>query len=378
MLAGQRALIPALAHKLALKPREEFAREIQKIAVLRANRLGDFILALPALQALRRTFPQSEIVLLGREWHEDFLKDRPGPVDRVVVVPPIPGIIGNPGLKENPYQVEQFFQEMAQEHFDLAIQVHGDGRYSNPFVRRLGARMTVGTRMPEAIPLDLWVPFTYSQSEILRHLEVVSLVGAQAAVLEPHLSVTKRDLVEANEIMNKDGKPLVVIHPGAENPRQRWPVEKFAMAADALAFSGAHIAIIGTEAEQDLVRDVQETMTVKSDNLCNRLSIGGLAGYLSQSSLVISNNTDYLRLAWSVGTPTVGIYWFGSLLTNGPLIRAKHRPAVSWRVICPVCGLDCVRFSCEHTISLMDEVTVVEVLSSALDLISSNTRGLYS
>ncbi|MGE5223226.1 MAG: glycosyltransferase family 9 protein, partial [Omnitrophica WOR_2 bacterium] len=87
MLAGQRALLPALAHKLALKPGKEFEREIQKIAVLRANNLGDFVLTLPALQALRRTFPQAEIVLLGQEWHSGFLKDRPAPVDRVVVVP---------------------------------------------------------------------------------------------------------------------------------------------------------------------------------------------------------------------------------------------------------------------------------------------------
>jgi ADP-heptose:LPS heptosyltransferase len=60
---------------------------VRRIAVLRANALGDFIFALPALEALRAAYPQAEIVLLAKKWHATFLQGRPGPVDRVVVVP---------------------------------------------------------------------------------------------------------------------------------------------------------------------------------------------------------------------------------------------------------------------------------------------------
>jgi ADP-heptose:LPS heptosyltransferase len=65
---------------------------LSKIAVLRANAVGDFIVALPALQALRDTWPDAEIVLLARAWHRAFLEGRPGPVDRVEVLPPIPAL----------------------------------------------------------------------------------------------------------------------------------------------------------------------------------------------------------------------------------------------------------------------------------------------
>lgn len=51
----------------------------KKIAVLRANALGDFIFALPALRALKETFPDDEIVYLGKKMHQDFLTGRPGP-----------------------------------------------------------------------------------------------------------------------------------------------------------------------------------------------------------------------------------------------------------------------------------------------------------
>lgn len=46
---------------------------VQKIAIVRANAIGDFVVTLPALQALRVAYPQAELVLLGRPWHKSFL-----------------------------------------------------------------------------------------------------------------------------------------------------------------------------------------------------------------------------------------------------------------------------------------------------------------
>src|SRR5512135_2339519 len=65
---------------------------IAKIAVLRSNAIGDFVFALPALASLRAAYPHAEIVLLALPWHRDFLRDRPGPIDRVEIVPRVPGV----------------------------------------------------------------------------------------------------------------------------------------------------------------------------------------------------------------------------------------------------------------------------------------------
>src|SRR3954453_6431877 len=66
---------------------------VRRIAVLRANALGDFILTLPAFEALAAAYPEAEIVLLGRAWHRQFLAGRPGPIDRVIAIPD--GAIGD-------------------------------------------------------------------------------------------------------------------------------------------------------------------------------------------------------------------------------------------------------------------------------------------
>jgi hypothetical protein len=70
---------------------------VRRIAVLRCNALGDYLMVTPALAALRRTFPDAELTLHAGRWHADFLSGRPGPVDRVRVVPRVAGLAGQPG-----------------------------------------------------------------------------------------------------------------------------------------------------------------------------------------------------------------------------------------------------------------------------------------
>jgi len=124
---------------------------VKKIAVLRANAIGDFVLALPALDALRAAYPGAEIVLLGQPWHKRFLDGRPGPLNHTVIVPRKRGVREDretPGVEDPPEVFEQFFAKMRGERFDLALQMHGGGLNSNPFLLQLGARITAGCATP--------------------------------------------------------------------------------------------------------------------------------------------------------------------------------------------------------------------------------------
>src|SRR5689334_4680957 len=100
---------------------------VRKIAVLRASALGDFLFALPAIGALRHTYPTAEIVFLGKAWHEQFVPGHVPTIDRVVAVPPCAGVGEAEDYANNAAQLKQFFAKMRSEHFDLALQMHGGG-----------------------------------------------------------------------------------------------------------------------------------------------------------------------------------------------------------------------------------------------------------
>lgn len=347
---------------------------VRRIAALRANALGDLLVALPALEAVHDAYPESELVLLGQRWHRELLQERPGPVDRVIELPPVRGV-SMPDHSEAPDEAPADFMDgLRAERFDVALQLHGGGRYSNPFVRGLGARVTAGLRAEDAAPLDRWIRFRYWQPEVFRFLEVVGLIGAAPVSLQGRVEVTAADLAESERAVPSTPWPLVTMHPGAGDPRRRWPAERFAAVGDALARAGATVAVTGIADERHLVAAVVAAMREPAIGLAGRLSLRGLTGLLRRSALAVGNDTGPLHLARAVGTPTVAVYWAGNLLNAGPAGRGRHRTPVSWTIECPVCGANAATTRCPHDPSFVTSVTVEEVLWDAFDLLPAADR----
>lgn len=356
--------------------------EVRKIAILRATNLGDYIAAIPALEAVRETYPDAEIVYLGKPFHKALIESRPGPVNRAIIIPVTRGIRYEPHLPhlvETQKEVDSFLESMRREEFDLTIQMHGGGQNTNPFVKCMGARFTVGMRTPGAPELDRWMPYIYYQNEFLRLLELVRLAGAQPNQYEPRLPVTEADRAEVRQRLPELRQPYAVMHPGASDERRRWPTERFAQVGDALAEQGLKVVVTGTQHERDIVNAVIAGMKHPTVNACERLSIGGLAALLEAATIVISNDTGPMHLANAVGTPNVGIFWFGNAFNWAHPGRSKHRPLLSWTKHCPLCGqdmsvMDPPHDRCQHDTCFVDGVTVEEVLEAAFDLLAYAQR----
>lgn len=349
----------------------------RKIAVLRANGLGDFIFVLPALHALKQTFPNDEIVFLGKKLHHDLLMNRPGPVDRVVIVPPYPGVGEAEDYQPDSEQVNNFFNRMVEEHFDVAIQMHGGGGNSNPFLLRLGAKVNIGLKACGAPPVDISIPYVRYFSETLRYLEVVSRLGAKTTDITPRLQVTPFDVMEARQAYpDLDNIRAVVIHPSATDPRRRWPTRNFAMIADFLIEQGLTVFINGVRSETSIGEDIIMQMQHRESihNLCGNLPVTALAGLISVAELVISNDSGPLHLAYALNAPSIGIYWMGNMITAAPMTVSLNRPLISWTTHCPLCGEEITSPRppgnlCEHNTSFVTSVSVEEVQKAAEELL---------
>lgn len=346
---------------------------VRRIAVLRGGGLGDLVFALPAAQALAAAYPDAELTLLGAPGHAALLAGRPSPFADVQVLPVRPGV--RDGV-EDPAATDAFLERVRARRFDLAVQVHGGGGNSNPFLLALGARHTVGLRAEGAPPLERAIPYLYYQHEVLRALEVAALAGAPAVELEPRLRLTTAEQQDRDR-SSTGAPPLVVLHPGATDPRRRWPPASFAAVASALAADGAEVVVVGDASEvglaEELLAAVDPAQAGRVRSTAGRGTLPELVALLLRASLVVANDSGPRHVAAALGTPTVGLYWFGNALNAGALSRGRHRLQLAWITRCPVCGVDVTVVGaprCPHDDSFVADVGVAAVLADARALLA--------
>jgi ADP-heptose:LPS heptosyltransferase len=350
---------------------------VERIAVLRGGGLGDLLFAYPALSALAAAYPDASITLLGLPLHAELLRGRPGPVSHVEVLPFAAGV--RPGPEDGTVTAD-FFSTMRSLRFDLAVQIHGGGRNSNPFLLNLGARHTVGTRTPDAVELDRTLPYVYYQNEFLRALEVAGLAGAAPVTLEPRLEVTSEEAAAGRHLTGAGDRPLLVIHPGATDPRRRWPASSFAAVAAQAARDGSDVVIVGDGGDAEAAAEIVERARAQAGpaatrvrSLAGRLSLSELTGILSAATVMVGNDSGPRHLAQAVGTPTVGIYWVGNVISAGAMGRMMHRVHLAWVTNCPECGVDVTQVGwtaerCEHDDSFVQQIQPHAVYDDVRDL----------
>src|SRR4051794_684523 len=368
-MSGSRSLgsrpPPALGPDLVLPPPVE---NVRRIAVLRANGIGDYVTCEPALTALRAAYPDAEITLLGARHHRALVEGRPGPCDRLVPVPLMPGVRAGSGPDADADEVGRFFAAQEEYRYDLAVQMHGGGRFSNPVVRRLGARVTAGAATPDAEPLDREVPYSFNQHEVMRWLDVAAACGAPAVRRQPRLHPTAADVAEADELLSPFLPPpgvrsrrLIALHPGATDPRRRWPVER--MVAVAAALPDAHVILLGGPDEKPMTRLARRAAGetgLEVTDLTGATGLPGLLGLLARTELFLGNGSGPRRVAEALGTPTVSVFSNANLADVAPLSRSWHRVAVSWASRCAECGTP-VQAPCGHDATALADVSVDEV-----------------
>lgn len=312
---------------------------IERIAIFRALQLGDLLVAVPALRAIRQRFPYAEITLIGLPWAATFARRYQLYIDRFVE---FAGYTGIDEVAVQPERIAQFLAEQRAYGYDLVVQMHGSGEASNPFALALNGRITAGYCQgtpPEGLLLH--TPYPHDQPEIYRNLGIAALLGCTE--LEPQLEfpLFEEDFAEAATLLRRlphSDSPWVGLHPGARPPARRWPVEFFAAVADHLTSRcNAQVLFTGGPAEEATVQAVLDHMKTPAVNLAGKTSLGGLGALISKLDLFISNDTGPAHVACAVDTPSITIFGPADYMRWAPLDTARH-PTVRYPVACSPCG----------------------------------------
>ncbi len=350
---------------------------IRTIALFRALYLGDMLLAVPAMRALRQRFPDAEITLIGLPWAASLVERYPAYLDRFV---PFEGYPGLPEVEVDRRRTRAFLRAQRKYHYDLAIQMHGSGANSNAFVRALHARRSVVYFPPgdkaARRRLSISAPYAADQHEVERNLGLVRLLGATR--LDPRLEfpVLEKDAQECARLLatlSRKDRPWIGLHAGAKHPARRWSPAYFAQLADALTRKlGARIILTGSAGEAATARQVVRLMSTTPLNLVGRTSLGGLAALLSQLDLFISNDTGPAHLAAAVETPSITLMGPTDYQRWHPLAQQRH-PVLRASVTCSPCAHQVCPID-HRCLNLIRPALVEEV---ALELLRQNPAVSY-
>lgn len=248
---------------------------------------------------------------------------------------------GYPGLPEQPVQLQNipaFLQFVQSERFDLAIQMHGSGAIANPLMVLLGARINAGFFIPGQYCPDenRFLPYLTQESEVRRYLRLLEFLGVplQGENLEFPLDEEDKQALRAiDETRDLTKGEYVCVHPGASTSARRWQSEGFAAIADALAQLGLRVVLTGSKQEVELTQAVVKAMKAPSLNLAGRTSLGALAALLTESRLLVCNDTGVSHLAAALRVKSVVIFTQSDPNRWAPLDRDRHR------VVCHITGI---------------------------------------
>jgi len=299
----------ALKSELWWKDLEVF--DPRNILVIDFGQLGDVVLSLPALGAIRKRFPQARItVAVGKPGADvialsDFA-DETLVVDRVAL---------RDGFKPlSVFRVFKLVKEVRAKRFDFVIDLHSlsetnllgflSGAPKRLYSRRPGRSLDYLSNFNPRPPIET----DHRQRHLIdRYLDVLRPLEIENAERLPTLRTRPLDDATLERILVRadSGAPLVGLFPGAGHPSRRWPLEQFASLADFLIRNDQVrvLVFLGPE-ERDFIRDIRRQFP-PSVVILDQLTIPQLAAAQARLAAFVSNDTGPMHIASAVGTPVV-------------------------------------------------------------------------
>ena len=284
-----------------------------KVLIRATNWVGDAIMALPALGAVRSRFPEAEIAILARPYVADIYREQEICNHLIAYDSQAKhaGILGRERLAAELGSLKFDLALLLQNAFDAAWLVWRAG-----IPERIGyARDGRGFLLTKPIP----VPKTgeIPPHEKFYYLELLRRAGwidslPDESFIALHVSDYSRRRAE-EFLAQSDVRPnslRIAIGAGASYGSAKcWPPSRFAELVNRLqSESDADVILLGTAAEAAVTRAISSELRRPPIDLTEKTSIADLPALLSQCHLFIGNDSGAMHVAAGVGLPVVAVF----------------------------------------------------------------------
>jgi len=282
--------------------------------------VGDAVMTLPALEAVRENFPSASITVLARPWVAPVFENHPA-VNNILIYN------RHTGIKKN---ISEFFHLtgiIRKNRYDLAI------LFQNAFEAAL---LTYLGRVKYRLGFDsdgrgfLLTHKIKRSSEIFEvhqveyYLSILKAAGLKAESRNPVIHLSQKDIAGAAKLLESEGINkgdfILGISPGAIfGNAKRWPFERFAKISDwASERWGAKVIVLGSKKEKDIGIKMAGIMKNRAADFCGTTSLGEAMGLISKCSFFVTNDSGLMHVSAALGVPTLAIFGSTDHVATGP------------------------------------------------------------
>ena len=342
-----------------------------KILIVKLSAIGDVIHTLPALNAVRKQYPDAHITWLVEEAAADLVVGHRA-LDRVIVSKR-KRWLKNLHRAETLSDICKFLRELRDTRYDLILDFQGLLKSGIPIALAKGGRKIGFDKgmehmehsyifLNERIP-----PVNMDNHALLRSLMLINALGIKSKEIEYKIPVSNHTRSITDELLKLHGikNPgiLVAINPVAKWKTKLWDNRKFALLADRLIEKyNASVIFTGSQSDRSTIENIMSCMSQSAVNLAGETSLKTLAALYEKTKFLISTDTGPTHMAAAVGTPVIALFGPTAPWRTGPF-GSEHKILRS--------GLDCspcFRRNCS-TIDCMRQISVKQVMDT-ISLIS--------
>jgi ADP-heptose:LPS heptosyltransferase len=335
---------------------------VQSILVIHQGALGDFILALPALETLRKTFPRAKSVIMGYPRILELVEKR-FYADEILSVDQKGMATFFVGGSPLDYRLSQFFKT-----FDLIVVFGKDGE--GPVIRNL--KTVCEGRILQINSFPPWDEKVHLADHLLKQF---AQFGFPTSGSNPRLYLGESDREWAKNFWKGKGVPpeerskVIVLHPGSGSRKKVWPLERFSNLARFLrAHLGSRILIVLGPAEGPEVQKAFEDKGPDSFILAKGLTLLQLASVMEGCWFFIGNDSGISHMAAALGLPTVVV--FGPTDQNVWSPRGEKTFVVRRGISCSPCPSErffqCKDYGCLRSIEVEEVLQGLEKIGASI------------
>jgi len=348
------------------------------ILIVKTSAIGDVIHTLPALNALRRKYPEARIDWLVEEAAADLVIGHAA-IDNVLISRRKAWIrdLRQGRVKAAWQGFAGFVKKMRGTEYDLLLDFQGLLK-SGIFVWLARAKRKVGfgRGMEHAECSYIFLnepisPVNMDQHAAIRELLLLKAIGVESEEIVFDLPVTNEQREKIGQLLAAEGidpaRPLVAINPMTTWATKHWRNERFARVADQLHDRGMAVVFSGGPQDVRGIEDIRAAMIGKAASLAGKTTLKELAALYERAKVLITTDTGPMHLAAAAGTPVVALFGPTAPWRTGPF-GTGHR-ILRAEIACS----PCLKKHCDREHACMARITVEQVVQAALDVLKGGS-----